>query len=166
MRQKQEKGLFWVFTNLRDAAFVAPVQSKRASKTIKQKKRPQQNKLHFSTEGFLFCFFLKHHVQRNDHEIALISDVVKESSSLFGKKKKEKKVGFGVQLRGCGLQRRDRTLGKRSKAVPGCQNKTGAFLTLLKPSAAAITLTGTIHFCQIFANIHNLKVCFISLANS
>lgn len=47
---------FLVFTNLRDAAFVAPVRSKHASKSIKQKKRPQQNKLHFSTEVFFFFF--------------------------------------------------------------------------------------------------------------
>lgn len=68
----------------------------------KQEKETRTEQLHFSTE----IFFLKHHVLHNEREIALISDVVMESSSLFEKKK----VGFGVQLRGCGLQRLDRML--------------------------------------------------------
>lgn len=58
--------------------------------------------LHFSTENLAF---LEHHVLHNEREIALIIDVVMESSSLF---EKRKIWGFGDHLRGCGLQKLDR----------------------------------------------------------
>lgn len=148
-----KRPFFWVSTNLRDPHFAAPVQTKCPAQAINtKKKRPQLNKLHFSTE----ILFLKHHVLHNDHEIALISDVVKESSSLF-EKKKSWILGFGcvdVAFKGwteCSAKVKG---GARMSKQDGWR---------LKNTAEALGLNG---FRHILGNIQDLKVCFLSPVNN